>query len=377
MMRYDVIVIGGGVVGAATAENVARRGRRTLLLDQFAPGHKRGSSHGDGRIIRYAYDKPFYIDLSQLAYPAWEALGERAGEQLITLTGGWDGGPAGHPYLDALEANFRRRDIPYERLSAAESNERFPHFYLPPGSEAIYQPQGGVAFADRIVHALWRLAAAAGAETVTGTRVADLQPADGGVTVTGEDGRTWHGRRLVLAAGGWAPGWLARLGHSLSLRVTQEQVAHFPARETAVDHRLGHMPIFVDWHVEPNYYGLPQIDIPGVKVGWHLSGRPVDPDHPHPLDHAHLAQMQAYVRRRLPGLDPEPAAFYSCLYTSTPDEDFILDRLPNHPQIIVGSGFSGHGFKFGPTLGHILADLALDETPPLDLTPFALARLIG
>lgn len=373
---FDIIIIGGGIAGAAAAENLARRGQLVLLLEQFAPGHDRGSSHGDGRIIRFAYGDPIYISLSQLAYPAWRALSERAGEPLLQISGGWDCGPADSPYLAELEANFTAFDIPYERLTAAQSNTRFPQFRLAKESEAIYQPDGGALFADRAVLALWRLAAAAGATTVAGQRVTEINISGDRVNLVTDSATTWRGRRLIIAAGAWSKQLLSQLGLDLPLTITQEQVAYFRPADPAAraNHHLGRMPIFVDWHTAAPFYGLPQIEIDGVKVGGHHTGREIDPDHRLPEDDDQLAALQTFVRSRLPHLDPNPILRLSCLYTNTPDEHFILDRHPTFPNVLIGTGFSGHGFKFGPALGQILGDLALDETPPLALEQFAVSR---
>ncbi|MBA3534408.1 MAG: N-methyl-L-tryptophan oxidase [Ardenticatenales bacterium] len=370
---YDTIILGGGIVGAATAEALVRRGHTVLLLEQFAPGHTRGSSHGDGRIIRFAYPEPIYIEMALLAYPGWASLAERAGEPLVQTTGGWDAGPAASPHLHELEENFRRYHIPYERLSAAESNRRFPHFYLEGSSEAIFQPEAGVVFATSAVLALWRLFEAAGGIAVTGERVEAIEVLGEQIRVRSVSGVHWQARHLVVAAGGWSRTLLAALGLSLPLEAAQEQVAYFAPRDE-MDHRAGAMPIFIDYHTEYPFYGLPQIQVPGVKIGWHHTGPVIDPDDPQPFDHANLLGVQDFVRARLPHLNPESFEQITCLYTNTPDYHFILDRHPEFPNIVVGTGFSGHGFKFAPVLGDILAALVLGEATPLDLSPFAISR---
>lgn len=372
-MPYDTIILGGGIMGAATADALLQRGQRVLLIEQFEPGHTRGSSHGDGRIIRFAYPEPIYVEMAMLAYPAWNALVARAGEALMQTTGGWDCGPANSQALHELENNFQRFAISYERLTARESNRRFPHFHLDKDSEAIYQAEAGVLFASRAVLALWRLVRAAGATMLTGERVVEATSDGERVTVTSHTGTTWQARRLIVTAGGWAKGLLAGLGLDLPLHITQEQVAYF-APQDALDHRAGAMPVFIDYHPDNAFYGLPQIEIPGVKVGWHHMGQPIDPDHPQPLDPANLEAVQRFVGARLPHLNLTPIEQLPCLYTNTPDYHFILDRHPTLPNIIIGSGFSGHGFKFGPVIGSILAALALDEPPPIALDTFALAR---
>lgn len=375
-LPYDDLVIGGGVVGSSAGLHLARRGRRVALLEQFEPGHNRGSSHGDGRIIRYAYAEPVYVDMARQAYALWDDLGRQAGVELLTRTGGWDCGPADHPHLAALEANYRAFGLPYERLTAAQSQARFPHFALPPASQAVYQPDGGIVRASLAVKTLWALAERAGAHLFPHTRVAAVEPGPAHVTVRATDGRVWQAGQVILAAGAWLNDLLAPTGLRLPLTVTQEQAAYFEARWNApVSHRVGQMPVFIDHHGprhNVSFYGLPQIDFPGVKVGLHHAGAVIHPDQRAPLNEEALETLRAYVAERLPHLHTQPQWPVTCLYTSTPDEHFRLGRHPRAPGLLVASACSGHGFKFGPVTGAALAHLALDETPPIDMGLFGL-----
>lgn len=374
----DIIILGGGIMGAATAEALARRGQRVFLIEQFAPGHTHGSSHGDGRIFRFAYPQAIYVQMMLLARPAWAELGKRAGRPLIQTTGGWDCSPAGSPALASLETNFQRYGLPYERLSAMESNRRFPHFHLDRDSEALYQPDAGVVFATPAVLALWHLAQASGATMISAERVIAVEAHGELITVRGASGAHWSAPRLVITAGSWARGLLSeQLGLALPLTPTQEQVAYFPPADD-LDHRLGTMPVFIDHHTPDHpFYGLPQIEVPGVKVGWHRTGPAVDPDARPPASEALFAELQRLTHQRLPHLRLTPVEQVTCLYTNTPDEHFILDRHPDLPNVVIGAGFSGHGFKFGPVIGHILAALALDEPPPLLLDTFSVRRFMS
>lgn len=370
---YDVIVLGGGVVGASTADALTQRGCRVLLLEQFEPAHTHGSSHGDGRIIRFDYGEPIYVEMVRQAYAAWEALAARVGEPVMRKTGTCNFGPADSPQLAELERNLREAGIAYERLSAREVCRRFPQFALEEGSEAVYQADGGVLFADRIVRALWRLAQVGGAGTATCERVDEIDVRDDRVRVHARSGHAWAARRFVLAAGSWSGAWLAHLGLDVPLRATQEQVAYFPAKD-GVDHAAGVMPNGIDYHTSQPFYCVPQIEVPGVKAAWHHTGPEVDPDHPQPLNEANLAAVQDFIRRRCPHLDPKPIKTQRCLYTNTPDYHFILDRHPAFPHVVIAAGFSGHGFKFGPVLGRILSALLFDEPPPVALDMFAISR---
>ena len=380
MKIWDVLVIGGGIAGAATAEVLARRGARTLAVEAVTPAHDGGSSHGDGRIIRYTYPEAVYLAMARRAYDAWAAAEEASGETLVERTGSWDCGPADSPAMVELIAGLEAAGIAHERLDKEESERRFPHFLLPEGSIAVYQAEGGIVRAARAVNTLWDLARSAGAETVAGERVVSLKVDGEGVEVESASGTRWRAGTVVVAAGGWSASLLASLGLDLPLNVTREQVVYFPRRAgVEVDCGIGGMPTLIDYHdFEQPFYGLPQIDVPGVKLGWHHSGPEVHPaggELPGPeVESDLLARCQRFVRERLPLLDPEPVKILRCLYTNTPDYHFILDRHPGLDRVIIGTGFSGHGFKFGPVLGEILADLALGTKPPVDLHTFCIGR---
>ena len=370
---YDVILIGGGLVGASTAYILAKRNLRILLIEQFEPAHDRGSSHGDGRMIRYDYGEALYVEMVARAYEAWDALGARVGEPVLQRTGICNFGPTDSPELSDVERSMRAFGLPTERLTAAQSNARFPQYRIDAGSDAVYQKDGGVLFADQAVLALWRCAREEGVETVTGARVKEITVQANSVTVQDETGREWHGERLVLASGAWSASWLEQLGLSLPLEVTQEQVVYFPTRG-AINHRVGVMPNCIDYHTSQPFYCLPQVRVPGVKVGWHHTGPVVDPDNRLAMSDENLKAVQDFVRRRCPYLDPNPLKRVDCLYTNTPDFHFIMDRHPQHAHIVVATGFSGHGFKFGPVLGELLTALLFDEKPFIDTAAFSITR---
>jgi monomeric sarcosine oxidase len=375
---YDIIVLGAGIAGASAAEVLVRRGQRVLLVERFAAAHDGGSSHGDGRIIRYSYPEPVYVAMARRAYGAWAALEAAVGESLVERTGSWECGPPGSQQLADLEASFRRDGIVYEHLNAAQSAQRFPHFRLPESSSVLYQEEGGIVRAERAVLALLRLAQRGGAELALGEGAGWIHPEGDGVSVEGLRGTRWRARVVVVAAGGWTAPLVAPLGLELPLTVTREQVSYFPVRPGVdLDFGIGGMPTLIDYHnADQPMYSLPRIDVPGVKLGWHHSGPEVVPgaQSETTVDQEILRRQQDYVREHLPGLDPEPIQISRCLYTNTPDYHFILDRHPALPQVVIGTGFSGHGFKFGPVIGEILADLALGKEPPVDLATFSLSR---
>lgn len=348
--EIGAVVVGGGLVGSAAAWQLARRGREVLLLERFGPGHVHGASHGASRIFRRTYADPTYVRLAQEAETAWRELEQRTGTELLTRTGGVDhGSPRA---LAGLVATLRSLDEPHELLTAAAAAERFPGLAFE--TDVLFSPATGRVHADRAVAALQQAAVLEGAEVRHHARVARLEPSGDAAVVELEDGTRLRTRELVVAAGAWAHDLVGHLVPLPRITVTQEQPAHFQA---AVPTEA--WPAVVH-HARPgdgspaDAYGLATPG-EGYKVGFHGVGPVVHPDE---RDYAAtpegLAQLRAYVGRWFPGLDPATADPISCTYATTDDEHFVLDR---RGPLTVAAGFSGHGFKFGPVLGRVLADL--------------------
>lgn len=371
--QYDVIVVGGGVVGVSTAYVLARRGMSVLLLERYAPVHDHGSSHGDSRMIRFDYEENVYVEMAARAFRAWSDLAKRLGRPVFRQTGICNLASADAEVLDTLETRLRECGLPYERLSGPSFARRFPQLSLPRTSEAIYQPDSAVLFADEVVRSLWDCVLEDGVDALTETEVASIVPNEECVAVTAADGRSWSGTCLVLATGGWTARWLNTLGIDADLLVTRELLAYFP-QTGSVPHEAGAMPNVIDYHTPDPFYCVPQVRVPGVKAGCHRTGRVVEADDPEVVDGANLAAVQDFIGRRCPHLSRDPVAVKHCLYTNSADYHFILDRHPDYSHVVVAAGFSGHGFKFGPVLGEILAARLFDETPPVDTSLFRLER---
>jgi sarcosine oxidase len=356
--RWDAIVVGGGAMGTATARSLAARGRRTVLLERFRVGHSNGSSHGPNRIFRLAYHHPDYVRMARLALEEWRGLEDEAGEPLLDTTGGLDCGPGAAIAAEALAFAGERS----EWLEPGEVAERWPALRPPEGAPLLFQAEAGVCRADRTVAAQARLARAAGATVLEDTAVGRLDQAAGRVEATTGAGERHRAPVVVVTAGAWTAPLLGPAGIALPLRVTRERVA-YAALPTP-----GPLPTWIEW-TAPARYALP---VPGradlVKVGEHRAGTAVDPDDPHEPPAADPG-LSALASERFPG--SEITALETCLYTNTPDEDFVIGR---EGAVVVGSPCSGHGFKFAPLIGRILADLATGETPPVDLARFALRR---
>lgn len=360
-----VIVIGAGVVGAAAAWSLARDGASVLLLEAFERGHDRGSSHGATRIFRHGYAEADYVELSVAALAGWRELERCSGRRLLDVTGAIDHGDP--EVLRAIAEAQEVAGLAYEWLTAAEATGRWPGLRFE--DHVLFSPGGGRLRADHAVDALLDQAQAAGADLRFGVPVASIDATDDAVTVNAADG-VHTADRVVVAAGSWTPAligpWLAAHGAALpTVTVTEEQPAHFPVRAGTSDDEHA-WPSFVHHPTDdalPSAYGL-LTPGEGVKVGFHGVGPVVDPDdRDRRIDAARLHRLQEYAARWVPGVDSTRPEGVSCLYDSTEQEDFVLDRVG---PVVVATGFSGHGFKFGPAVGDVLARLALggDSAPP-------------
>jgi sarcosine oxidase len=358
---YDVIVIGLGAMGSSAAFHLASRGQRVLGLERFTPAHAHGSSHGESRITRQSYSEdPAYVPLLLHAHDLWERLAADSGRDLIRLCGGlYLGNPDSETFAGA-QRSAREWSLPHEVLDAAEVRRRFPAFRPGPDVAALYEARAGFVRPEETVAANLALAATAGADLRFEAPALEWTAAGGGdgVTVRTAD-RVFTASRLAICPGSWAPALLADLG--VPLRVERQVMYWFDAD---ADSFAGN-PVFI-WEAEDGvqFYGFPAIDGPGggVKAAFHHAGGvECDPDTIDRTVHPHEVEMiRSYLAPRVPGLAGEPLRTATCMYTNTPDQHFVIAVHPEHPQVSVACGFSGHGFKFTPVIGEILADLAID-----------------
>jgi sarcosine oxidase len=368
MAGFDVVVIGLGAMGSAALYHLARRGVRVLGIERFAPGHENGSSHGQTRIIRLGYfEHPSYVPLLRRAYQLWRELEAKASRRLLHITGIVEIGPPEGIVVAGTLAAARMHALPHEIMAARDVMRRFPGFRLPDDYIGVVQEEGGFLDTEAAIAAHLALARAAGAEWRAGEAVCSIEPYASAVRITTERGVIEAGA-AVISTGAWTKTLLPDL--PVTLRVTRQVMAWFAPVEPNLFTRF---PVFLLESRHGIHYGFPLLEA-GMKVAKHYHrDETVDPD---ASDRAVSADDEAIIRaalaEHLPTANGPLLAAKTCLYTMTPDGDFVIDRLPGN--IVVASPCSGHGFKFAGVVGEILADLATTGTTPQEISRFRLAR---
>lgn len=358
--------------------HLARRGKKVLVLDRFGVAHDHGSSHGITRIIRLAYfEHPSYVPLLRRAFELWRDLERDAGEPLLHVTGSIDAGPADSRTFAGSLHSCETHELAHQVLDSAALSVRFPGFQLPAGHLGVFQPDGGFLLPERCITAHLALAEADGAEVRAYEGAIDWEAESGGSVTVETDLATYEADQLVFASGAWTGQLVPALG---GLLAPERQVlgwfdivdrdAFAPAR----------FPVFnLDFDGE-HWYGFPEFGIPGFKIGcYHHRRERVDPE---TFDRAHvgrgdIALLRSCVEACFPGANGDVLMTKTCLFTNTPDEDFIIDRLPGSPQVLIVSPCSGHGFKFASVIGEIVADLVTTGATRHDISRHALSRFPG
>lgn len=369
--RVEYVVIGLGALGSSAAYHLARRGCAVVGLEQFALGHDRGASHDTSRILRHSYHTPGYVDLTFSAYDDWAALEADADESLVTVVGGLDLFPPGGaiPLAD-YTGSLRAHGVEHELLEADEVQRRWPVFQPPVGTVGLYQPRAAIVPAARGTAVLQRQARGYGACLRDGSRVSRVRDQGRkGIEVVAD--RSYLCRRLLVCADAWTNDVLAGLDLQLPLVVTQEQVTYFgPVDPDAFG--ADRMPLWI-WMDDPAFYGFPCYGEPTVKAAQDCGGPVVTgEDRSFTPDSGREALLVDFMAGLLPLVGP-PVRSKTCLYTLPPDRDFLLGPVPEHPSVTVALG-AGHGFKFAPTLGRLLAELASTGECSADVEPFRLDR---
>ena len=378
MKHFDAIVIGIGAMGSATLYHLARRGWNVLGIEQFEIPHEMGSSHGLTRIIRLAYyEDPSYVPLLRRTYELWDELEREAGEKLFYRTGSIDMGPEDSDVFAGSLQSCLEHELEYQVLDSSQLSERFPGYQMPGETRAVYQPQGGLLVPERCIAAYARLAEKHGASLHTGERVLGWHILNDERISVRTDSGEYTADKLVICGGAWA--------YKLVPVLTDKAV---PERQVLIWMRTKEPDLFTPerfpvWNAlvdEGRYYGFPQFNptgaTPGMKFGrWHHREETCDPDtvdrHTYPEDEAILRQ---FAERYFPAGAGATLRMTTCMFTNTVDEHWVLDTLPDMPQVSVAAGFSGHGFKMASVIGEIMADLAQHGSSRHDIRLHQLAR---
>jgi sarcosine oxidase len=376
---WEAIVVGLGGIGSGAAYWLSRRlGAGVLGLEQFELGHVNGASQDHSRIIRLSYHRREYVRLARRAYATWAELEAEAGVRVVTQTGGLDLGPrdSAIPLSDYVES-MTAEGVSFEQLDAPEIMRRWPQWRLSEEHHGLFQADGGLADPNRANAAHQRLARAHGATLLERTPVTGLRDAGGGdVEVTVADGTTHRAGHVVVAADAWTNELLASFGRHLPLTITREQVTYF-ACPRPDDFAPDRFPVWI-WMDEPSFYGFPTYGEPGPKAAQDVGGRPTTiADRTFEIDRDAHARVGAFVRERLPGAFGPDITTKTCLYTLTPDRDFVVGPVPEAPNVLVVQG-AAHAFKFASVLGRIMSELAVDGSTPSagEIGGFAIDRPI-
>jgi sarcosine oxidase len=371
---YDVIVAGVGGMGAAACFQLARRGLRVLGLERHDIPNTRGSSHGETRIIRLAYsESPAYVPLLTRAFELWRELGEKIDERLLYTTGSIDSGPPGSGLFEGSLASCLEHGLRHATMSGAEVNRRYPGYRLPDDHLCLLQPDGGFVLPERSIVAHVTMAQWMGADIRAHEPVLGWERLPGGGVRVRTPRHEYEAGRLVLSPGAWIGDLVPALR---SVAVPERQVlGWFQPRHPAWFGPDAFPVGNLDFD-EGRYYLLPAWRVPGLKVGlYHHRG---ETGHPDQLSREVGVDDEAILRRCIaryfPDADGPVMALHACMFTNTPDEHFIIDTLPDMEEVLVVSACSGHGYKFVPVVGEIVANLVSTGRSRFDLSMFRLDR---
>jgi sarcosine oxidase len=370
--EFDTVIVGLGAMGSAALYHLASRGVKVLGVDRFVTPHIHGSTHGRTRIIREAYyEHPCYVPIVQRAYELWSSLEKETGEQLFVQTGGlMIGPPEGELFAGALRS-ATEHGLAHQILEPSQVHARFPGFRVPEGSMALHEPRAGLLFPEKCVEAHLALATRAGATIRSDVTVMGWN-ADEGVRIETDAGEI-SARTLILAAGPWLPALVPDL--ELPLEVERQLFHWFEPASHREWYDAAHSPISLIEYSDGRYFAtFPDVGH-GVKAGVHHEGAVIDIDAPRaPATEAEGTELQALLSRYLPQAAGRILDRATCVYTNTPDHDFLLDRHPAHPNVLIASPCSGHGFKFSSAIGEILADMVTAGETAFNLSPFTISR---
>ncbi|MBD0333641.1 MAG: N-methyl-L-tryptophan oxidase [Chitinophagaceae bacterium] len=372
---YDIAIIGAGAMGSAAAYHLSKTGKKVLVLDRFAPPHNLGSSHGESRIIREAYyESPVYVPLVQQAYDLWHELEEASGKKLLLKTGGIMLGGYNSKVVQGALRSALQYHLPYEYLTHNEIKRRFPGFKLTENTVGIYEERGGVLFPEQCIHAFFELTKNANVNFRFTEIVKSISASGDKVEIVTEKGN-YTAAKAIISSGAWMNELLPDL--QLPLTVARQVLFWFNYIDSASNFLPQNFPIYI-WQYENDkiVYGFPDLGT-GIKIAIHHGGKRTEPNTiDRNVDEEEINAMQELVDAHF---DLRSSFSHSsvCMYTNTPDEDFIIDYHPLHKNIIIASPCSGHGFKFSIAIAKLLCDMILESPLDFDISVFSLKRFVS
>lgn len=361
MEDFDIVVIGLGIMGRAAAYHCARRGARTLGLDAHDKTHDLGSSHGTRRATRETYfESPDYVPLAQRAFDQWRSLEAESGDDLFTVNGAVYVAPDGHAMLQGVERAARAHGLPFTCLSRAQTAARFPAFDVPQGWQALVEQRGGVLRADRCMQTLANLAQHHGAELRFRQPALRISQGPRGKAIVQTPNGPVSASKVIMTVGPWSGGSLTDLGLPLSVR--RKVLVHLEPDDPASCPESSASVFF--WAAPEGVFGgFLHREGEGVMAARHDGGELCLPDTVNrKVTTDDIDEVASFFAKRIPGAKGPLLKARVCLYTTTPDGHFVVDRHRDHANLVYAAGFNGHGFKFAPVIGESLADLALDDT---------------
>lgn len=370
---YDTIIIGAGGMGSAATYHLAKSGADTLTLEQFQRGHTLGSSHGENRIIRFFYDKHFYTELMKTAYEEWRSLEQASGISLLYISGSVNLGEKGNQYAHTIRTSLDMAGVEYEEWDKLQLKKRFPQFNVSGDMDILWQHDTGFLHANKCVSTHLQMAEQLGANIQENSEVTRIDWQNEIPTVYTIENK-FKARKIIITAGAWTSLLLNEL--NLPLTVTKQQVCYY--KPTNIESfQPNSFPVFTEVTSESEFmYGMPNFGKKGVKVARHGMGKTILPDSSDRTpDSEYIHHMDKYLMTRIPELGKAYNAEV-CLYTETPDEDFIIDAHPHCPNILIAAGFSGHGFKFCSLVGRIMCEMVLNGRTTFNISHFRIDRPI-
>lgn len=371
--HFEVVIVGAGSMGMAAGYYLSKLGIKALLLDSHNPPHEKGSHHGETRIIRHAYGEgSHYVPLVLRAQKLWEQLEQESDMKLFLQTGVLCAGAPESSFVKEAVESGRKYSLPIEHLSNEEIGYRWRGFSLPDGFRGCYEPNSGVLFSEQCIAAFRKLGLENGMTLLPYTRVEKIEMNSNGAVIH-TDNETYFADFAIVSAGAWSGKILKDIGLNLPLRPVRKTVSWVECKQVLYDSQV--FPAYTFDLLNAHYYGFPSINGSGIKVGRHDGGEPIDPDdNISPYGPTDEEDIRSFLNKFLPNANGPLLKGSTCIYTLTPDEDFILDRHPEYRHLFIAAGFSGHGFKFSSVVGEIISQVITKGKTQFDLSSFAINR---